>query len=66
MTQINLFIKQKRTQRTNMVTREEGSGQGWIDWEFGTDIYMLPYFKQITNKNLLYSTGNAAQYFAIT
>ena len=20
-------------------------GQGWIDWEFGTDIYMLLYFK---------------------
>jgi len=29
--------------------------------EFGIDIYTLLYLKQITNKNLLYSTGNSAQ-----
>ena len=29
-------------------------------------MYTLLYIKQITNKDLLYSTGNYTQYFAIT
>ena len=29
--------------------------------EFGMDMYMLLYLKWITNKDLLYSTGNSAQ-----
>ena len=29
--------------------------------EFGTDMYTLLYLKWITNKDLLYSTGNSAQ-----
>ena len=33
-----------------------------INWEFGIDIYTLPYIKQITDKDLLYSTGNFTQY----
>ena len=44
-----------------MVTR----GEGWereTDWEFGMDRYTLLYFKWITNQDLLYSTGNSAQY----
>ena len=28
----------------------------------GIDIYTLPYIKQITNKDLLYNTGNSTQY----
>ena len=31
-----------------------------------TVMYTLLYLKKITNKNLLYSTGNAAQYSVIT
>ena len=41
-------------------------GEGWregIVREFGTDMYTLLYFKRITNKDLLYSTGNSAQYY---
>ena len=38
-----------------MVTR----GWGGINWEIGIDIYTLLYIKYITNKNLLYSTGNS-------
>ena len=30
-----------------------------INWETGIDIYTLLHVKQITNKNLLYSTGNS-------
>ena len=48
-----------------MVIRGEGQGQG-INWEFGNDMYPLLYIKQITNKELLYSTGNFAQYSLIT
>ena len=29
-----------------------------INWETGTDIYILLYTKQITNMDLLYSTGD--------
>ena len=31
--------------------------------EFGMDMYTLLYLKQITNKDLLYSTWNSAQCF---
>ena len=36
--------------------------RGETDWEFGTDMYTVLYLKQTTNKDLLYSTGNSAQY----
>ena len=32
------------------------------NWEIGIDIYTLLYVKQITNKDLLYSTGNSTRY----
>ena len=35
-------------------------GQGRVR-EFGVDMYILIQFKWITNKDLLYSTGNSAQ-----
>ena len=31
--------------------------------EFGIDMYALLYLKWITNKDLLYSTGNSIQYY---
>ena len=40
-----------------MITGGKGGGGG-IDWEFGIDMYTLLYLKQITNKDLLFSTGN--------
>ena len=30
-----------------------------MNWEIRTDIYTLLCMKQITNENLLYSTGNS-------
>ena len=38
----------------------EGAG---IVREFGMGLYTLLYFKWITSKDLLYSTGNSAQYY---
>ena len=35
---------------------------GEINWEIGIDIYTLLYIKQLTNKDILYSTGNSTQY----
>ena len=49
-----------------MVTKGESGGCGGIDWEFGINIYTLPCLRHITNKDLLYSTGNSAQYSVIT
>ena len=34
---------------------------GRDSWEFGINTYTLLYLKWITNKDLLYSTGNSAQ-----
>ena len=43
--------------KTLMVTKEEY-------WESGTDTSTLLHLKRITNKGLLYSTGNSAQCYA--
>ena len=42
----------------------QGGDEGWMEGivkEFGMDMYTLLYLKWITNKDLLYSTGNSAQ-----
>ena len=43
-----------------MVTGGEGWREGIVR-EFGIDMYTRLYLKGITNKYLLYSTGNSAQ-----
>ena len=48
-----------------MVNKGERT-RGGINWEFGINIYTLLYMKQITNKDLLYSTVNYIQYLIIT
>ena len=48
-----------------MVTSGERWGEGIVR-EFGIDMYTLLYFKWITDKDLLYSTRNSAQYYVIT
>ena len=40
----------------------EGGGDVKVR-EFGMDMYTLLYLKWITNKNLLYRTGNPAQFY---
>ena len=35
-----------------------GRKRGWDKGEIGIDIYILLYIKQITNKDLLYITGD--------
>ena len=43
-----------------MVAKEQGWGEGIVR-EFGMNMYTLLYLKWITNKDLLYCTGNSAQ-----
>jgi len=43
-----------------MVARGKDSREGIVR-EFGMGVYTLLYLKWITNKDLLYSTGNSAQ-----
>ena len=63
---MNLFTKQKESQRCKKKLLVTGQGR-WKNWEIGKDIYILLYsIKQITSKNLLYSTGNFTQYFLMT
>ena len=47
-------------QRTNLRT-PRGERRNGMDWKIGTDIYTLLGVTQITNENLLHSTGNSAQ-----
>ena len=42
-----------------------GGGEEMVK-EFGMDMYTLLCLKWITNKVLLYSTGNSAQYYVAT
>ena len=65
---MNLYTKQKQTHRHKKQTYgyQRGKAEGGINWEFGSDRYILLYIKQINNKDLLYSTGNYIQYLVIT
>ena len=53
---MNLSAKQEQThrlKRMNLWLLEGGRSRRGTDWEFGTDMYMLLYLKQITKKDLL-------------
>ena len=63
MIQMNLFTKQKESHRLREQAhgcQARGMGQGRVR-EFRINMYTLLYFKWITKKLLLYSTGNSAQ-----
>ena len=47
-----------------MVTRGERGVM--TNWEIRINRYTLLYVKQVTNKDLLYSTGNSTQYSVMT
>ena len=68
--QMNLLTKQKQSHSCRKQTygyRGGGGGgrEGGINWEIGIDIDTLLYIRQITNKDLPYSTGNSMQYFVM-
>ena len=65
---MNLFTNRNRLTDLEKKLKgyQRGKVGGGINWEFGTDMYTLLYLKYITNKDLLYSTGNSAQYLVTT
>ena len=63
---MDLFTKEKQNYRCRKQTWLPGDGGGGINWEIGIDVYILLYIKQITSKNLLYSTRNSTQYSVMT
>ena len=67
MTQMSLFTEQKQTHRLQKQTLWflKGKCLGGINEELGINIHILLYIKQITDKDLLYRTGNSTQYFVI-
>ena len=60
---MNLFTKQTDSQTYGY--QRGRMGEGTVK-EFGIDMYTLLYLKWITNKDLLYSTENSAQYCVTT
>ena len=56
---------ESQMQKTNLWL-PGGKGMGRTNWEIGIDVYTLLYIKQITNKDLLYSTGNSTQQSVMT
>ena len=59
--QMNLSTKQKQIYRCREQTSSSGVRWG-INCGIGLDICTLLHMKQITNKDLPYSTGNSIQY----
>ena len=65
---MSLFTKQKQSHRCRKQIYGY-QGQRWvvrgINWKIEIDIYTLLYIKQVTNKNLLYSTENSTPYSVV-
>ena len=64
-TKENLFTKQNQRNQNQTYGYQRRKG-GWVNQEFGINIYTLINIKQITNKDLLYIMENYIQYFVIT
>ena len=66
--QMNLYTKQKWThrQRTYLQLPKGRGREGVTNQEYGINRYKLLYMKQISNKDLLYTTGNYIQYLVTT
>ena len=68
MIQMNLFTKQKPTCRyqKQMHGYQTGNVGRRINQALQLNTHILLYIRKITNKDLLYSTGNSTQYSVIT
>ena len=63
---MNLFIKQTHRFRKLIYGYQREKVTGRDRLKFGIDLYTLLNLRQITNKDLLSSTGISAQYSVIT
>ena len=64
MTYLQSRNRDTDVENKRMDTRAGGGGAG--NWGIGSDIYTILRIKQITNENLLYSTGNSTQCSVVT
>ena len=55
-------VTQSQTRLKRRSSSSSSMGVEGINWEVGIDISTQPYIKQVTNKNLPYSTGDSTQY----
>ena len=62
----NELIYEREMRLTDLENEFTAIRRGGTEWEFGIDMYTLLFLKEKTNKNLLHSTGNLAQYSVIT
>ena len=60
------FIKQTHRPITKLWLSKEKVVWGRINQEYEINRYILPYMKQISNKDLLYSTGSYIEYLVLT
>ena len=58
---MNLFTNQQSHRYRKQTYGYQEICKRGINWEIGIDICKLLYTKIITNKDLLYSTGNSTQ-----
>ena len=61
---MNLSTKQKQTQRQKKNRLVIAKGESWgrmMNWEFGVSRCKRLHLERITNKILLYNTGNRIQ-----
>ena len=67
MIQMNLFTEQKQTHRHGKQTQlPKRKGERDKLGVLEQNIHTSTYIKQITSKDLVYSTGNYTQYLVIT
>ena len=70
MVNMILFARKKyRRRHRKQIRRCQGrKGGGGVKWGTGIDTYtvLILCIKEITNENLLYSTGNSTQCSAVT
>ena len=66
MMRMSLTYKTERDSQAERMNLMVAGGERWGDGivrEFGMNMYTLLYLKWLTNKDLLYSTGNSAQFY---
>ena len=67
MVQMNLLAKQKqRTDTENKLTDTKVERGAGMNQEIGIDTYTLLCIQEMTDENLLYSSGNSTQFSVVT
>ena len=64
---MNLFTSGNRDREAENKRMDiQGGRGGEMNWEIGIDAYTLLWIRQVTNENLMDSTGNSTQCSVLT